>query len=1318
MSDRRLKIETLEARHLLAAQPLITEFMASNAGVLVDGNGAESDWIEIHNAGDQSIDLAGYRLTDDAGDPSKWEFPSVVLDAGAYLTVFASGDGTPDAAGNLHTNFALSAGGEYLAFVSPLGAIVTEFGSATEDYPPQTADVSYGFAMETTVTDAVTPTSAARYLIPSNAAVDGAWTAPGFSDGAWTQGTASLGYENSPADYQDLIDTVVPVGTTSVYVRVPFTVNDTAMVLDKLRMRYDDGFVAYLNGTRVASANAPEDLAFDSLATEDHPDVLAAQYVDFDLSGTDATLNAGVNVLAIHMLNRSPSSDMLVMPNLVLTSGLVIQPELVGYLASPTPGLPNTNVTASDVVFSRPGGVFSGGFLLAMTAAPGESIRYTTDGTNPDAGSPLYTGALTVDSTQQFRARAFGSAGQIGRVAAATYVRAQAAVAGFTSDLPIVVLENLGAGVPDRDYQDSSFALYDVDPATGFSSLAAAPDVTSLSAQHRRGRSTFSQPKLNLRLELRDALGDDQSQSLLGMPSESDWVLYAPWTIDRAMVRHSLIYDLGRQTGRWAPRTRFVEVFSNYDGGDLSDNDYVGAYVLMENIKRDGDRVEITALNPTQNTEPDITGGYLLQVGDAGPEDNAWDSSRGFPRGVSQYIPEDPDGDELTPAQSDYIRGYIDDFEDALFGPNFTDPEVGFRAYFDADAAIDFHLLNTFSANPDAFRLSTYLTKDRGGKLAYGPLWDFDRGMGPDLDDRAADPTEWLSDPAYLWVTQYWNRLFDDPNFEQQWVDRWQELRQTVLSEDNLTATLRAQTDQLATAQARNADRWGAGIAPNGGPLSTEGGGWAGEVSHLENWLLARVAWIDGQTIGRPAMTPEPGGVGAGTRVTLAAQPGSTVYYTTDGSDPRADGGGVSPNAVLYQGPISVSETTQITARARGAGDFFGGWSGLTEGRFAIETPADALNLRVSELHYHPTDPSNAELAAAPGTGDNDYEFIELVNISDEAISLAGVRFVDGITFDFSAGSVAALAPGEAVVVVENATAFAARYGTGPLVAGVYDGNLSNGGEDVALIDADDQPIQAFAYSDDPPWPTTPDGDGPSLEVVSTLVDYNNPFNWRASDTPQGTPGVAPLFGPGDYDRNGVVERADNTVWASSYGSTNDLSADGNRNGIIDAGDYTIWRDRFEEAAAALLVPAVTANVGIDSASAPTATRIAAKPSGGAPVRELAPPTEPRQRFRPSFRDRTEPEANRPSRDRLWEAYEASHAEAASARDATHRAGLSLCQDPCAGRRLQRSESDDALEVQRDAEEQEQESEQDAYDWDRAFEALLKESVERLAVLP
>ena len=124
-----LSLELLEDRRVLAATPIITEFMASNSGSLLDGDGQSSDWVEIYNPSASSIDLAGWKLTDNAGNLAKWTFPSTTIDAGDYLVVFASDKTVPDyidPLGFRHTTYALSAGGEYLGLVDPLGTIVSQ----------------------------------------------------------------------------------------------------------------------------------------------------------------------------------------------------------------------------------------------------------------------------------------------------------------------------------------------------------------------------------------------------------------------------------------------------------------------------------------------------------------------------------------------------------------------------------------------------------------------------------------------------------------------------------------------------------------------------------------------------------------------------------------------------------------------------------------------------------------------------------------------------------------------------------------------------------------------------------------------------------------------------------------------------------------------------------------------------------------------------------------------------------------------------------------------------------------------------------------
>src|SRR5690606_15180850 len=125
---------------------------------------------------------------------------------------------------------------------------------------------------------------------------------------------------------------------------------------------------------------------------------------------------------------------------------------------------------------------------------------------------------------------------------------------GFNSDLPIIVLENLGGGVPDREWQDAYFSLYEVDSAMGRSDLSAAADMTTRIGQHRRGNSSYNDPKFNLRIELRNEAGEDRDLSLLGMPAESDWILHAPYDNDRTLLRNAVMYDFSEQMGDYAVR--------------------------------------------------------------------------------------------------------------------------------------------------------------------------------------------------------------------------------------------------------------------------------------------------------------------------------------------------------------------------------------------------------------------------------------------------------------------------------------------------------------------------------------------------------------------------------------------------------------------------------------------------------------------------------------------------------------------------------------------------------------------------------------------
>jgi hypothetical protein len=329
--------------------PIISEFVACNKSSLHDKEGDSSDWLELFNPTDKAIDLGGWYLTDDVNDLEKWELPDVPLAPGGYLVIFASGKDRRDPAGELHTNFALRAEGESLALVEPDGQTIA---FAYWDYPPQLVDISYGLSGDSVVSETETVLLAegadARALIPTDASLGLSWTQTTFDDSAWLTGQTGVGY-----DYAGL--TGLDVGAMrnvnqTAYVRISFPVSDVASA-DKLilKMRYEDGFVAWLNGVEVARAGAPAQLAWNSGAAGNRPDDQAVVVQEFDLTAYKDVLVKGNNVLAVHGLNAGVgSSDLLILPELVAVDvqRFDLSEVTEGYLVKPTPGAANQSALA------------------------------------------------------------------------------------------------------------------------------------------------------------------------------------------------------------------------------------------------------------------------------------------------------------------------------------------------------------------------------------------------------------------------------------------------------------------------------------------------------------------------------------------------------------------------------------------------------------------------------------------------------------------------------------------------------------------------------------------------------------------------------------------------------------------------------------------------------------------------------------------------------------------------------------------------------------------------------------------------------------
>lgn len=905
-----------------------------------------------------------------------------------------------------------------------------------------------------------------------------------------------------------------------------------------------------------------------------------------DLTAQKHLLVSGANMLAIQGLNASAGdADFLILPELHkedLTTGPP------GYFLTPSPGAANPSAGISDpqalVTFAPDGGVFTTAQTVTLSTTAAGEIRYTLDGTEPTAASLLYTAPLNLTASSEVRARVFKAGESGGRVTAAGFIKLGADVQSFTSPLPVLVIENFnrgaipnyraanppagdGSGLRQVMRQPGSLALFT--PAAGTTSLTTSPALHSRLGMRVRGSSSAgSQPALKQNLSV-ETWGkfDENSVNIapLGLPNESDWVLYAPYNYDRAMVRNAVAFELMRRTGHWAPGTRFVEVFTNTGGSEVTMADFAGVFVLIESIKADNDRVDLKDLS-----DDGTTGGWMVLSDrmDALAEDGRttppWNFHTAGPNRVKQGpyggssgtdqggddVPTgyntflnfaEPSGYDTTAAQRSTIVAWFDSMENVLYSANWRDPAAGWAAWLDRETWVDHYLLANLTRNVDDLQLSTHLYRKHEGDLLHlNPPWDYDRSM--DSYDSRDDSTSGHFGQNYLWYP----RLFTDPCFAQAVIDRWQEMRRGSWSNAALTSLIDGYAAEItAPVAAANFAKWN---ASNNTPRA---GGWPAEITALKTWLTARANWIDSQYVAAPAFSHPGGEVTAGTNVSITA-PAGTIHYATGGNDPlQCDAAGLSiaPHALIYSSPLTVNASTILTARV-----FTGtAWSGPVTVSYTIGTvPAAAGNVLISEIHYHPANPTAAENPDGIHN-DADYEFVEVLNVSAATVNLTGCQLAEDVQFTFPAGTL--LAPGQRVVVVENTAAFRLRYGTGPVVIGEYSGNLSNAGNSLALLAAGGADIQRFTFDDTAPWPVTPDGSGPSLvlEAPESLPDAASAGNWRASFVVHGTPGSddRPTFAAwatannaggmlDDGDRDGLPELAEFMLGGDPHSSSQD----------------------------------------------------------------------------------------------------------------------------------------------------------------------------------
>jgi hypothetical protein len=317
------------------------------------------------------------------------------------------------------------------------------------------------------------------------------------------------------------------------------------------------------------------------------------------------------------------------------------------------------------------------------------------------------------------------------------------------------------------------------------------------------------------------------------MPKESDWILYGPYS-DKSHLRNLLTYHLSNEMDQYATRGQFVELFLR-QGEEPSEDEYRGVYLVMETIKRGKRRVDISAQSGDLGEET----GYILKIDRLSPRGDEFyfHTKRGIPL-ISVY----PRNLDLSEKQKAYLKKYFEDLEAALYR---TDGKGGsWRDFFDLDSLVDFLILSELSKNVDAFRFSTFMHKDKGGKLKMGPVWDLNQAYGNSVyHPTSVPPRGWCSDLPE--EETWWKRLLEDPVFVEEYKARWKDLRATVLADNAILSFIDSNTMLLEEAQKRNFSRWKIlGKYVMGNPLPYPRS-FRGEVERFKDWILTRTRWID-----------------------------------------------------------------------------------------------------------------------------------------------------------------------------------------------------------------------------------------------------------------------------------------------------------------------------------------------------------------------------------------------------------------------------------------------------------------------------------------
>ncbi len=1049
------------------AQVVINEICPSNVSVISNASDKFDDWVEIYNPGSSSINIGGYKLTDNISEPDKFIFPSTILSPSQRIVVFASDDSRIPAD---HYEMAIGSN--------------AQFSYAT-----------------------------------GSSSIDTNWRNPSFNDASWSKGPGGLGF----GDDDDA--TIIP-NSISVLMRKSFTVTDTASIVNAIfMMDYDDGFVAYLNGVEIARANISLSIqrpAWNTPALSSHEAQMNLGYSadSFFISNEvlKTILKPGVNVFAVETHNYSDSpDDMTSRPFLIFgiknssnffasppswfvsaheylqtdfhlrsagetvfllnPAGAVIDQQIYWqiskdhtygripdgsnnwcYISTPSPGFSNNSSVCNSGYTEAPsmspdGGFFNSTQLVSLSNPHGGVIRYTLNGDEPQATSPLYSGPISITATKTLRARVFETGLLPGPSLTRTF---------FINEdphLPVITLTtdssnlwNYNTGIyvlgPNADtanpYFGANFWQPWVKPVSVEYFDKSRQRVLSFDADFEiYGNYSRAKPQKSFEVKLQDYYGSGQ-------------------------VSHPLISDKSFIT-------KYDRLILRNSGTDCNNVHFRDA--LMQRIMRNT-FVDYVAAEPVKvflNGEQ--WGVYMLSE----KHNQNWiEANFGYDKDEIDLL-EEIGGDIEQDIGSN--TGYFELFN---FVTSANPVDSGFyskvASQLDLENFTDYLIAETYYNNGDWIgewtnNIIIWKAKKEYAKWRY-ILIDTDYGFdlkGDVTDNRLSMA---INPDAFSHTSDMFDALLKNPQFKNRFINRYADLINTIYLPTNVEGVMKQFRDSMAWDMIQHFDKWGSDTSK-----------WNTRINNMMLFVTQRPQIVRDQiqsqfnlqsqvllTVeayppgsGRieistivPDSLPWSGVYFHGNPVTITAIPNPGFTFDHWSSDVT-----ISTNDYKKRTTYDFSSNDHITA-------YFSGSS------------APAL-LTVSEINYHSSEEYHAD------------DWFELHNYGTFDLDISGWSVGDGdehTKYVFPVSTV--IPPNGYLVITEDSLEFKKFYPHLTNRTGHLKFNLANGGEEILIQDYSGAEFLKFNYSDDLPWPLDADGYGYTCELIDPAGNLNSGSNWFA----------------------------------------------------------------------------------------------------------------------------------------------------------------------------------------------------------------------------